>query len=543
MTRLNALAAASVVIAALLVCSCAGPPAALKPIDTAELVLTTPAGDKVVDHINWGLSAGEPATLDPVKVGDESSNIINGNLCENLLLLGPDFSAQPNLATSADWADDTTFVIKLRRDVRFWDGTPMTAQDVAFSLQRNMDPKSGSVYESAFMNAESVDATAPDEVTVHFTAHDSQFRNTMSSPAGAVFEKDFTGRTGEAVGTPDGGVMCTGPYKLDKWLPGDRISTSANRDYWGPIKPKVQSIDYRFLRDDATLTTALAAGELDGAYSLPQASINTLRGAKSGTVYFGPSTASIGFGPAGPTGPAADPTLRVALDLAIDKKKFIDTALGGYASPLKTFIPPLAFRGTNQASIYQAGYDALDADNYNLARAKELMSTVHLERTHLVCAIQAGQQASLTAATILQAAGRELGLDIEIRQMQAVDFSNVFYDENARQGIDFVGTTAYIDTPGVLTYASEFATPDGLFNWPLYDNPEVTEALGEARSDADPAASARAFVRAQAMYAPAKLQITLAQQYSTLYLDNDLTGATVSFAYINSPWALHLGGK
>lgn len=96
----------------------------------------------------------------------------------------------------------------------------------------------------------------------------------------------------------------------------------------------------------------------------------------------------------------------------------------------------------------------------------------------------------------------------------------------------------------LLVVAPDFsAQPDGLFNWPHYDNPEVTQALDEARSDVDSAASARAFVRAQAMYAPAKLQITLAQQYSTLYLDNDLTGATVSFAYINSPWALHLGGK
>jgi peptide/nickel transport system substrate-binding protein len=119
----------------------------------------------------------------------------------------------------------------------------------------------------------------------------------------------------------------------------------------------------------------------------------------------------------------------------------------------------------------------------------------------------------------------------------------LFYDDQARDGIDFVATTSYLDTPGVLLYASYFVQPDGLFNWPAYDNPEASEYLDVARAETDPVAAADAFVAAQALYAPDRLQVSLAEQYTRVFLSNDLTGVTTSFAYIASPWALHLGGK
>lgn len=520
-------------------CSSSG---TLPPITPADLVLTTEPGPNTVDKVVWGLAAGEPTTINPIAVGDDSSNIVNSNLCENVLRLQPNFSVEPGLATRADWVSPTRFIIELRPGIKFWDGMPMTGADLAYSMQKNNDPQSGSVNLGTYANVTAINQTGPLQVTVDFSAHDSQFRNAMASPAGVVFEKAYAEQAGPAFGTPDGGVMCTGPFKFGQWLPGTKIVTTANDDYWQGRAPKVRTLEYRFIPDDSTLTTALAAGEIDGAYTIPNTSINTLRGSKKGRMVFGPGTASLAFGAATKTGPAANPVVRAALDLAINKKDYIATALGGYGAPLKTFTPPFSFSALPAAPVYQAAYDALDSGTTNIEEAKRLIATVKLDRTQLVYAVQAGQRASITAATVVQQAGRQLGLDIVIRQMQATDFANVFYDDAARAGIDFVGTISYVDTPGVLTYASYFALPDGLFNWSGYDDPRVTDLLGQARTDTDPFESAKAFAAAQAIYAPARLQISLAQQYSTMFLSNRLSGAVASFAYINTPWALDLGG-
>ena len=530
------------VVAALGVSACAAPgtPPAL---GASDLALTSPAGAREVDKIVWGLPAGEPTTLNPIEVGDDSANTVNSNLCENVMRLQPDFSVTPALAESADWTDPTTFVIRLRHGVKFWDGTEMTADDLLYSLQLNADPDSGSVYNAALANVDGMSITASNEVTIRFSAHDSQFRNALSTPAGVVLQKAYSENAGKAMGTADGGLMCTGPFKLASWTPGNKIAIVANDDYWTGQRPKVREIDFRFIPDDSTLTTALASGDVDGAYTIPNTSINTLRTSPKGRMFFGPGTASLSFGPTAKTGPAANPVVREALNLAIDKQDFIKTALGGYAQPLRTFTPPFAFKGMSAAKIYQAGYDALNTGGYDLERAKQLVAGLHLDRTHLVYAVQAGQRASLTAATIVQQAGKKIGLDISIRQMQATDFANIFYEESAREGIDFVGTIGYVDAPGVVSYASDFVLPDGLYNWTGFDDPRVTDLMSEARNSSDPVASARAFVAAQAIFAPARLQVSLAQLYSTMFLNDRLTGATVSFAYINSPWALNLGGK
>jgi ABC-type transport system substrate-binding protein len=92
------------------------------PVDEDQLVESMPASDTAVDEVTWSIIEGEPATLDPTS----SANLIIPNLCDNLLSLQPDFSVEPGLATSAEWKDDTTFIIDLRDDVTFWDGSEMT---------------------------------------------------------------------------------------------------------------------------------------------------------------------------------------------------------------------------------------------------------------------------------------------------------------------------------------------------------------------------------------------------------------------------------
>lgn len=512
------------------------------PISAADLVASTPAGTQPVDEVTWSVLEGEPATLDPVS----SANLIIPNLCDNLLSLQPDFSVEPGVATSAEWTTPTTFVIELRDDVTFWDGSPLTAADVVYSLERNRSPESQ--WFSAFALVDSIAATGDREVTLTFTAPDSAFRDAIAGQGGAVMSAAYGASTGDALGTSDGGLMCTGPFELADggWKPGSEIVTTANPDYWNGA-PLVQSLKYVFVTDSSTLATALTQGEIDGALNVSPSSRAAFEGDGAGSLIVGPSTASYSFGPTTSEGPAANPDIRRALSLAIDRDQYISTVLGGLGEVQRTIVPPFTFQELAAADTYQAGYDALPAPEVDLDTAKQLVADSGEDVSRpLVLAVPAGATEFKNTAQIVQSAAKQIGLTIEINEMQASDFGAMFYDAGARDGIDFVATQGYLETPGVLGYPTLFMLPEdlgGVFNWSGYRNDEVTAHMQAARTATDEQTAADEFVAAQQIFAPDMLQITLAGAYQLSYLNDDLSGITSSVAMYSSPWALHLGGK
>ena len=104
-----------------------------------------------VDTVNWAIP-GDIVALDYAFAYDLTSAPVMTNVTESLLRIAPDGRLQPNLAQSWERVNATTYRYHLRKGVRFHDGTPLTAEDVAFSLSRIQDPKVAS-YMATFMAA------------------------------------------------------------------------------------------------------------------------------------------------------------------------------------------------------------------------------------------------------------------------------------------------------------------------------------------------------------------------------------------------------
>ena len=98
--------------------------------------VTTGTAAKDVDAVTWSGDYRPLISLDPIKIPDYPEETAIPNLCEPLLRVAPDYSTSPGLAASHTFTDPTTLVIKLRQGVTFSDGSPMTADDVVFSLRR-----------------------------------------------------------------------------------------------------------------------------------------------------------------------------------------------------------------------------------------------------------------------------------------------------------------------------------------------------------------------------------------------------------------------
>ncbi|MGR7000594.1 ABC transporter substrate-binding protein [Yinghuangia aomiensis] len=216
-------------------------------------------------------------------------------------------------------------------------------------------------------------------------------------------------KAGAAYGTPTGGIMCTGPYKLGSWKSGDSVTLERNDAYWDPqIKPKAGQVVFRFVTNSNTLTSALLSGEVDGVYELPPTSATALAKAGNGATYLGPATQNVMLVPGNAQSPAADRRLLDALSLAVDRDALITNVFGGAAALLKSLAPPLTWGGDPAAVQLNAAYAALPAvEQPDIARAKQLVAQAGAPSRPLVAAIPAGDQRSLADHDLRPGRGKE----------------------------------------------------------------------------------------------------------------------------------------
>lgn len=540
-TVLTLLTSAGLLAATACTSSSNGNDAAPKP---ERLTSTTAPGTSEVDRVTWALPYGEPTTLDPAKIGDYSPQTVEANLCDTLTRMNADFSLSPGLARKVTWTDDHTLVLDLRPGVTFWDGSAMTPADVIHSLERQRDPKTQALYGNYLTAVTSIKATGPHQVTLQTKGYDQTLPKALSTSFGAVSQRTYTEKAGPAYGTAKGGLMCTGPFKLGSWKSGSGITLERNDAYWDTaLKPKAKQVEFQFIANNNTLTSALLSGEVDGTYELPPSSATALGRASNGGVHLGPSTQNVLLVPGNAESPASDRKLLDALSLIIDRDALIKNVFGGDATTLKSLVPPLTWQGDKAATRFDAAYAALpDVPKPDAEKAKKLVAQARPVTRPLVAAIPAGDQRGLQTLTFIQAAAKKIGVDIEIKQLQPTEMSSLFYDPSVRKGLDLILTFGYVTMPDPASYVAESLTPRGIFNWTGYDNPEVTRLLDRARTSSDPAASAEAYADAQALFTPTTPTVFLATTHERMFMNKRISGAPTSFAYMGMPWAAYLGG-
>lgn len=502
---------------------------------------TTPAADGAVDEITWNLPYGEPTTVDPLKAGDYGPCFVASQLHDTLVRYSPDWELGPGIAESWESPDPLTLVYTIRQDATFWDGSQVTVDDVIYSMKRHMDPDNGSIWIDFYKYVKDIEQTGPWEVTVTFTKPDELFNKEMGTVGGAIVKRAYVQKVGEAKYGSGEKVMGSGPYKLVSWKPGTEIVLEANTDYWDPeLTPKVASIRMPFIVETSTITSAILSGEIDGAYGLPATMIPALQGAP-GKVYYGPSLDVTELVVANPKGPLGDPDVRKALSMALDRQAIVEKVYNGAAVPNKTLTPPSAW-DPEAIEIYREAYDALPGLEPDVEGAKALLAGKTGLDKPLVMALLAGDERELQLSSIVQQTAKDIGLTIELKPMQAMDLSNVFYVEEYRKGIDLVMTEGWLDIPDPLDYTVLTVMEGALFNWIDYSNPPMEKLLEQARQTFDPVERAKLVVQAQEMYTADTVVIPICNPAQVLYMNDRISGAPASFAYMWIPGLAMLGG-
>ena len=301
----------------------------------------SPGGGKPVAQVTFA-AENDAVSMDPCQAYDFVSNLVVPTITEQLFRMNPAGQLTPNLAASYDLSDPGRLVLKIRSGVRFHDGTPMTPEDVAFSLQRNLSPKT-SLLNYYYQHVAYIAVTGSDEVTVFMKRPDIQFLNALSTNAGGVTSKAFVQKWGKQFGSPQVGSMGTGPYRFVSWDKGSSFTVARNPDYWnGVVVPrKVETFTVRVISDETTLLAALRTGELDGQMGqLSGRGVQSLASATNINQYRtssgGGSLLSFNVLRA----PWNDARVRQALSLVIPRQGLVDSIWGGQATLVKSPVTP-----------------------------------------------------------------------------------------------------------------------------------------------------------------------------------------------------------
>ncbi|WP_405482772.1 ABC transporter substrate-binding protein [Streptomyces anulatus] len=534
--RITAVAGALSALAVLAACS--GPPNG--PSDSSDSFFAlspgTPGAAGPIDSFSWAVYA-EPPTLDYTVAFDYPQNTILSNVCESLMRWTPGLTVEPGLARKESHPDPTTWVYDLREGVRFHDGRTMSADDVVHSLGRQRNPDNAAAWAQVFQNVTAITRTGPLQVTVKLRKPDSQFPQYMATAAGVVASKAGVEKAGRDYGTT-GGLACSGPFELGTWHKGQSIELDRFDAYWG-ARAKAGKAEFRFLTDPSARTNALLSGEVDGGYLIPTESYARLGRSVTGTLYFGEGLSTVNVNVTNLKGPLGDVRVRRALSLALDRSGFVRAGLGE-AGGATTSLTTRAAWARASHSTRKAAFDGLAPTEPDLERARALIKEAGASGATLTVATSSiGQDVSLLA-TAVQAAGTQIGLDIRLKSIAPNAFTALFTDPGAREGIDMFPLTYYQSITDPLDLLANFRT-GAYLNFAGYRDKSYDELVDRATAAHDPEQRMRAETKLQHHAADRLLWIPVAEWPTSVFLNQRITGAPTTIAYLYYPWAADVG--
>jgi peptide/nickel transport system substrate-binding protein len=533
----------------LLAAACGGRTAGTGTGGGQQLVATTKAGTKPVDKVVWAVYR-DVNSLDPIYAFDYPENTTDSLMYESLLRQGPDGSIGPGLATMTN-PDQLTIVLTLKAGVTFWDGNPVTADDVVYSLDRNTDAKLAGFYPAVFTRVQSITATGANEVTIKLKQPDYWLVAELASIPAMIVEKKFTLAQGSNYGTPAGKIMGTGAFKFQSWQPGVAVVMVRNDNYWdSSVKPLVREIDIKGAPNDASLTSALETGGINGVYAQGLTTLDQLKASKAVTITYGPGWYTDAFIVSDLKGPLGDVRVRQALSLALDRKGLIDAVYKGTAS-LPRWISNSGTFGYGK-SVFQNAYNSSPDMTQDLAKAKQLIIDAGATGKSITLGMSSELTGISTEASALKAAAEAIGMKATLHSVSAQNFINFFIDPKARVGIDGFFTLNYGDYAGPEALLATLLIPEGSQNfsgWGVQgtdpdaaNHAKIAAMFDDARGTADPNARAQKVADVEKAIATDLPWIPVLQPYVPLITSANLSGTYSSFAYMFSPWADKLGG-
>lgn len=424
---------------------------------------------------------------------------------------------KPGLADS--WTvspDGLTYTFKIHHGVTFCDGKPMTAADVAYSINRWADPatKSPSRWRAGVIDS----VTAPDADTVVYKLKQpfSELLTQLTQYFGSIVDKDSVEKLGQNFGVQ--GFNGTGPYCWASWTPRQELVLTKHQGYnWGPPiyknrSPQIDKIIWRVMPEANTRVAAIQTGQADVTQDIPAFAVEGLKHMPTvhmaqQPVYFWDNF--IGFKIDKPV--VSDPAIREAANMAVDRAPIAKAVFFGTGDAADSLLNPKV--GDYDASTPK------DQPKFDPKAAAQLLDTAGWKLGPDGVRVKDGQRATFTLygiqtafnngmAQAVQADLRRVGIDMKVQMWDAT----VAWGKLATQEFDaFVMSYPYLSATDALSLyfpSANKPTPNRM-NW---TDADTDKWIAGARTATDPAERAKLIGDAQVKIAKANVWMPLVRQ-------------------------------
>ena len=406
----------------------------------------------------------ETPSLGPYDHNATAGWLVNLLTYTSLLRLDDNLNPMPDLAESYEAVSDTCWEFKLRQDVKFHDGTQMTAADVKASLEYAKTFAEVSLFNDSI---ESVDVVDDYTVRINTKTPDASLLFNLTQHANAIVPKALIDSGNDFNTNPIG----TGPYVWKEWKRGDQLEFEAFADYYLG-EPAIKNVIWKIIPEGSSRTIALEAGEVDMVVDVESMDVDRIKE--------NPDLATVEYTPTNVTWlmlnnekPGLDnQNFRHAINSAIDKESVVTVALNNLGSVCETQVPN-NLPGTSDANT----------DTYDLEKAKAYLEESGVDVSGMSFPIICSDDTKKRAGEVIQANLKEIGIEANIESMDLATYLSTVAEGNF---VAAIGGYGMGDTISYLNGVYHSKSINGS-NKSRLNNPEIDAMIDQASATIDQA--------------------------------------------------------
>ena len=412
--------------------------------------------------------------IDIIHAYSIDNNAITTAIAEQLFYYDKDSQIQKGLVEKEEKPADNIYVYDIKQNVVFSDGTPLTADDVVFSLDRQRDSEAPGELAWMFENVESIEKTGDYQVTVKLKHPDATWPYAMATTASLVISKAYAEQHKDDLGTAEGGLVGSGPYVISSWKQGSEIVLKKNENYWDKsLELDFDTVTFKFINDVSVSKVALETGDVDVITSLTVDSADELEKSENVNVqaidYYGQTFLSFNNS----REPFNDVNVRKAISYAIDKKAIVDSVYYGKYAGIANALPFGDSIVTVEKDEWTDFFTNVEKYSYDIEKAKEYLAKSSVPdgfTSKLVYSSTNTEHESV--ALVIQQNLKDIGINIELEAIPPTEINTLRYGGSETRDYDLMITlwvSDYPDPVGVISpmFVSS-NTVSGGSNWVEY---------------------------------------------------------------------------
>jgi len=455
---------------------------------------TKPVGPKYGGTLVLATSIDVPS-LEPHLEAADAWHRRKALIYENLTWVDNDVVVKPQLAES--WtisSDGLQYTFKLRQGVKFHNGKELDAEDVKYSLERQLDPKVGSAGRGDLIMIKNIEVIDKYTLKITLTEPSGPFLVALGGRYNAVIPKD-SAPTGDTLRRT---AIGTGPFMVEEFVPAQRLVLKKNPNYWEKGKPYLDKLVIQVVPDEQTALAGLRAGTIDIVAIEDAKNFLLVKDDPNLVAIRTPAIKIETLELPGDIKPVDNPKVRLAILLALDKQAIMQAGVMGLGQVIGGMPPAMKY--------WALPPEQLPNQKRDVARAKQLLAEAgYPNGFDLTIRTIVGYATMAANAPVIAANLKDIGINVKI---ETVDLGVWIEDWRARREPVTLNAWGGFMDPDLLYYR-HFHTPPKGMDFRRWNNPKADELLDKGRSTVDPAQRKVYYDELQRMMAEDPIMIPL----------------------------------